>query len=40
VIVMGTRGRRGVRRMIMGSVSEGVVAKTSKPVLLIRGESA
>ena len=40
VIVMGTRGRRGVRRMIMGSVSEGVVANTSKPVLLIRGESA
>jgi len=36
LIVMGTHGRRGVRRMIMGSVSEGVVAKTGKPVLLAR----
>jgi len=39
VIVMGTHGRRGVRRVIMGSVSEGVVAGTGKPVLLIRGET-
>ncbi|WP_423199684.1 MULTISPECIES: universal stress protein [unclassified Cupriavidus] len=38
LIVMGTHGRRGFRRMVMGSVSEGVVAKTNKPVLLIRGE--
>jgi len=38
VIVMGTHGRRGVRRVIMGSVSEGVVAGSGKPVLLIRGE--
>nr|WP_315594443.1 universal stress protein [uncultured Cupriavidus sp.] len=39
LIIMGTHGRRGVRRVIMGSVSEGVIAKTAKPVLLIRGES-
>jgi len=39
LIVMGTHGRRGVRRVIMGSVSEGVIAKTARPVLLIRGES-
>lgn len=36
IILMGTHGRRGMRRVIMGSVSEGVVAKTNKPVLLIR----
>ena len=36
LLVLGTHGRRGVRRMIMGSVSEGVVSKTTKPVLLIR----
>ncbi|MEN7530728.1 MULTISPECIES: universal stress protein [unclassified Cupriavidus] len=39
LVVMGTHGRRGVRRMIMGSVSEGVVAKSAKPVLLIRGDT-
>ncbi len=39
LIIMGTHGRRGVRRVIMGSVSEGVIAKTAKPVLLIRGET-
>jgi len=38
LIVLGTHGRRGVRRLVMGSVSEGVVRKTSKPVLLIRSE--
>lgn len=39
LIIMGTHGRRGVRRVIMGSVSEGVVSKSGKPVLLIRGET-
>lgn len=38
LIVMGTHGRRGVRRIIMGSVSEGVIAKTNRPVLLVRSE--
>jgi nucleotide-binding universal stress UspA family protein len=38
LIVLGTHGRRGVRRLLMGSVSEGVIAKTSKPVLLVRSE--
>jgi len=36
LIVLGTHGRRGMRRMVMGSVSEGVVSKTELPVLLIR----
>ena len=38
LIVLGTHGRRGVRRLVMGSVSEGVISKTRKPVLLIRSE--
>ena len=38
LIVLGTHGRRGVRRLLMGSVSEGVLAKTNKPVLLVRSE--
>ncbi|SDD63632.1 Nucleotide-binding universal stress protein, UspA family [Cupriavidus sp. YR651] len=40
LIVMGTHGRRGMKRLIMGSVSEGVIAKTNKPVLLVRSERA
>jgi nucleotide-binding universal stress UspA family protein len=36
LIVLGTHGRRGLRRMVMGSVSEGVISKTGLPVLLIR----
>lgn len=36
LIVLGTHGRRGVKRMVLGSVSEGVVAGTLRPVLLIR----
>ncbi|AAP85980.1 UspA domain-containing protein (plasmid) [Cupriavidus necator H16] len=39
LIVLGTHGRRGVRRLLMGSVSEGVIARTSKPVLLVRSET-
>ncbi|WP_354683502.1 universal stress protein [Cupriavidus necator] len=39
LIVMGTHGRRGVRRLLMGSVSEGVLHKTIKPVLLVRSET-
>ncbi|MBY4947892.1 universal stress protein [Cupriavidus respiraculi] len=36
VIVMGTHGHRGVRRMLLGSVSELVVSQTARPVLLVR----
>ena len=35
LIVMGTHGRRGARRLIMGSVSRGVMAQTNLPVLLV-----
>jgi nucleotide-binding universal stress UspA family protein len=36
LIVMGTRGRRGVSRMILGSVAESVVRTAPCPVLLVR----
>lgn len=37
LIVMGTHGRRGVNRMIMGSDAELVVRSAGMPVLLVRG---
>ena len=39
LIVMGSHGRSGARRMIMGSVASGVMAQTSLPVLLARQQS-
>ncbi|MGT2491642.1 universal stress protein [Cupriavidus basilensis] len=35
LIVVGTHGRRGVRRLLMGSVAEGLVRQCSQPVLLV-----
>jgi nucleotide-binding universal stress UspA family protein len=32
---MGTHGRRGVQRLILGSVAEGCVRQATIPVLLI-----
>ncbi|MDH4479075.1 MAG: universal stress protein [Rhodoferax sp.] len=40
LIVMGTHGRRGVRRMTMGSDAEQVVRSSLVPVLLVRHEDA
>ncbi|PEN09477.1 universal stress protein [Longimonas halophila] len=40
LIVMGTHGRRGMRRMILGSVSEEVVRYASCPVLTVRGDGS
>ncbi|HTS41247.1 MAG TPA: universal stress protein [Xanthobacteraceae bacterium] len=37
LIVIGTHGRRGFRRLMLGSVAEGVTRIATKPVLLIRG---
>ena len=37
VIVMGTHGRRGIRRLVMGSDAEAVVRMTPVPVLLVKG---
>lgn len=36
LIVMGTHGRRGLRRMVMGSDAEFVIRHAPVPVLLIR----
>lgn len=35
LIVMGTHGRRGIRRLAMGSDAEGVVRSAHVPVLLV-----
>ena len=37
LIVIGTHGRRGVQRMLMGSDAELVVRNTTVPVLLVHG---
>lgn len=36
LIVMGTHGRRGMQRLLMGSVAQGVVHRSTRPVLLVR----
>jgi nucleotide-binding universal stress UspA family protein len=36
----GRRGLGGVRRLLMGSVSEGIVHDAHRPVLVLRGEEA
>ena len=37
LIVMGTHGRRGLRRVVLGSDAEHVLRETPVPVLLVRG---
>lgn len=39
LIVMGTHGRRGLRRVLLGSVAEEVVRTANVPVLLVRSPS-
>ena len=39
LIVVGTHGRRGVSRLVMGSDAEGVVRTTPVPVLLVRSRA-
>lgn len=36
LIVMGTSGRHGVRRVLLGSVAESVLRAADQPVLLVR----
>lgn len=36
LIVMGTHGRSGIRRILLGSVAESLLRETRLPVLLIR----
>ena len=38
LIVMGTHGRRGLRRMLLGSVAETVVRSAPCPVLTVRSK--
>jgi nucleotide-binding universal stress UspA family protein len=40
IIVMGTHGRRGIRRIVMGSDAELVLRTSPVPVLLARSASA
>ncbi len=39
LIVLGTHGRRGVRRMVLGSDAEEVVRSSPVPVLLVRAKT-
>jgi len=36
LVVLGTHGRRGIRRLVMGSDAEGVLRQSKVPVLLVR----
>ena len=36
LIVMATRGRRGIRRALLGSVADDIVRSDIAPVLLLR----
>ncbi len=38
LIVMGTHGRRGLRRLVMGSDAEQIVRSASVSVMLVRGK--
>jgi nucleotide-binding universal stress UspA family protein len=40
LIVMGTQGKTGIQRFLVGSVSENVVRHSKRAVLVVRGESA
>jgi nucleotide-binding universal stress UspA family protein len=37
LVVLGTHGRRGLNRVLLGSVAEKVVRSSSVPVLTVRG---
>jgi nucleotide-binding universal stress UspA family protein len=39
LIVLGTHGRRGIKRLVMGSDAEGVIRNTPVPVLLVRSSA-
>jgi nucleotide-binding universal stress UspA family protein len=39
IIVMGTHGRSGLKRMMLGSIAEQVLRRSECPVLTIRGPS-
>ncbi|HEV8110661.1 MAG TPA: universal stress protein [Burkholderiales bacterium] len=39
LVVVGTHGRRGLSRLLLGSVAEGVLRHCTVPVLLVRGRA-
>ncbi|MCE9671695.1 universal stress protein [Myxococcus stipitatus] len=39
-LVLGTHGRTGLKRAVLGSVAQAVLARTERPVLLVRPPSA
>lgn len=39
LVVMGTHGRRGLQRYVLGSTTEAVLRRASVPVLAVRGAS-
>jgi nucleotide-binding universal stress UspA family protein len=39
LIVLGTHGRRGVKRLVMGSDAEQVIRTARVPVLLVKSKS-
>lgn len=40
MIVMGTHGRRGLRRLVEGSVAEQVIRRATAPVVVVRSEAS
>ena len=40
LIVMGTHGRSGLNRFVLGSVAESVLRGTTTPMLMLRGRTA
>ena len=40
LVIMGTHGRRGLRRALMGSVAESVVRECARPVMTVHGPRA
>lgn len=40
LVVVGTHGRRGISRMLMGSGAEQIIRLAQPPVLVIRGDAA
>jgi Universal stress protein family len=40
LLIVGSRGLGGVRRILLGSVSEGIVHHSRRPVLVMRGGPA
>jgi len=39
LIVMGTLGKKGIQRFLLGSVTENVIRHSKQPVLIVRGET-